>query len=179
MKRVDKRAQFYLIAAIVIIAIIIGFVTIQNYSQRPTTKIYDLSEELGIESDQVIEYGIINSKTMETLITNFTEDYAEYIQGDIDKLFFIFGNFEEGIKIINYEEIVQGGISIGGTTINIEDERAISTTIPKEDYESGLLVIEMISLEGEITKHEFNLKPGENFYYIMQSKEGEEQYIVS
>jgi hypothetical protein len=180
MKRVDRRAQFYLIAAIVIIAIIIGFVTLKNYSQKPTTKIYDLSDELGIESDQVVEYGIVNGQTMVDLITNFTERYAEYLQGDIDNLFFIFGNFEEGIKIVTYEQITTGGIRIGGTEVTIVDDEPVVTTIEPDDIpETGIIIIEIESEGGEVIRYEFELRPGENFYYIMQKKEGDQQYIVT
>ena len=186
MKRVDRRGQFYLIAAIVIIAIIIGFVTVQNYSQKPTTKIYDLSDELGIESDQVVEYGIVNTmgqvngQTMADLISNFTEMYSEYLQGDVDNLFFIFGNFEGGIKVVTYEEITTGGISIGGTKIQIINDEPVITTIEPDDIpDSGIIKIEIESEDGEVIVHEFELKPGENFYYIMQKKEGEQQYVVT
>jgi hypothetical protein len=177
MKRSD--GQFYLIAAIVIIAIILGFVTIQNYSKRPTTKVYDLSDELGIESDQVVEYGIINSETMENLITSFTETYAQYIEGDVDNLFFIFGNFEE-IKVVTYKDIVQGGISVGGTEVTVTEGQAFVQTYTPELNEEGIRVvkIEIKSEDGEELKYEFELKPGENFYYIMQKEEGDQEFFI-
>ena len=181
MKRVDKRAQFYLIAAIVIISIIIGFVTVTNYSKKPTTKVYDLSEELGIESDQVVEHGIVNRLTMKALIEDFTVKYSEYIQGDVDNLFFIFGNFEDGVQVVTYEKITQGGIRIGGTEVEISDGHAVTTLIDSNKIETngGVVKIEIKSEDGEIIEHIFELKPGENFYYIMQKKEGDQQYVIT
>jgi len=57
----QKRGQFYLIAALIIIAVIIGFAGISNYIQKKEViKLYDLGEELGIESQNVLDFGTYN-----------------------------------------------------------------------------------------------------------------------
>jgi len=55
------KGQIYLITTIIIIAVVIGFVTISNYAQKQdSVKIYDLGEELNIEGENVLDYGIYN-----------------------------------------------------------------------------------------------------------------------
>ncbi len=180
MKRGDKRGQFYLIAAIVLISIIIGFATIKNYSKKATTKVYDLSDELDIESDQVVGYGIVNGKTMENLMANFTGKYAKYLQEDVDNLFFIFGNFEDGIKVVTYKEIIQGGIRIGGTEIKITRDQSFVYTPKIETNSEGIKTIKVLieNKDKEKIEYEFELKPGENFYYIMQKTEGGQEFSI-
>ena len=52
----QKRGQFYLIAALVIIAVIIGYAGISNYlEKKESIKLYNLGEELGIESENVLD----------------------------------------------------------------------------------------------------------------------------
>jgi len=174
----QQKGQFYLIAAIVLVAIILGFVTVKNYSRKSSTKVYDLGDELGIESYQVVEYGIINEEMMDNLMINFTEKYSQYLQGDIDNLFFIFGNFDE-VKVVTYREVVQGGISLGGIEIKITKDETFVYTPPIETNAEGIKTIKVeIGKEEAETKYEFELKPGENFYYIMQKAEEGQEFSI-
>ena len=60
----QKRGQFYLVAAIVIISLIVGFSVVSNYAtNKEVVKLYDLKEELGIESANVLKYGTYQSVT--------------------------------------------------------------------------------------------------------------------
>ena len=54
----NRRAQFFLIAAVVIIVVVVSIVTISNYTEkRDVVKLYDLGQELGIEGQNVLDYG--------------------------------------------------------------------------------------------------------------------------
>jgi hypothetical protein len=179
MKKRNKKGQFYLIAAVVIIGLIIGFVTIRNYSISPSVKVYDLSEELNIESEQVLEHGIINQKTIETLLQDFSRDYADYIQSDVDSLFFIFGNFEE-VKLVTYKEFLSGIISVGGISeFPVEDRTAVVSDLDISSSEEGhYVIVNIVSSEGENLEYKFDLTPGENFYYILKKKEGNQEFVI-
>lgn len=94
----NKSGQFYLIAAIVIISIIIGFTSVANYSKKKTNEeINMLKEELQIETGQVIEYGM-NTYTspigrlgkINLLVQNVSEDYANYT--GIENQYFVIGD---------------------------------------------------------------------------------------
>ncbi|MAG78899.1 hypothetical protein CMI40_00805 [Candidatus Pacearchaeota archaeon] len=170
----DKRGQFYLLAAIVIVGIIIGFSTVSNYSkQKSSIRIYDLGEELGIESGQVIEHGVYQQKNIDNLLENFTALYTEYA-GEGKELYFVFGD-EEEVSVATYSDVVEGEISV-----NIGDKK-FGETITKQEYKKEDYSITGDEIEIDIgeTKHKFKLKSGENFYYIIsQDIEGEE-YVVT
>ena len=61
----DKRGQFFLIAAVVIIGLIIGLSVVYNSVKAPKedSQVYDLSKEIDYESAQVIDHGTFNALT--------------------------------------------------------------------------------------------------------------------
>jgi hypothetical protein len=104
----NRRGQFFLIAAVVIIVVIVSIVTIANYTQKKDDiKLYDLGEELGIESQQVLDYGTYNSlneSEMKELMENFIENYVNYA-GEGKNIYFIFGN-KYKINVIGYQDVL-------------------------------------------------------------------------
>ena len=155
----NHRGQFYLIAAIIIIAVIIGYAAISNYlEKKESIKLYNLGEELGIESENVLDFGTYNEyneSEMDTLLTGFVESYAEYIEEGI-AITFIFGNPDK-IIVITYEEL--GGVS-SPEIIDPGEEKKVTVTINSID----------------IT---FKLKSGENFYFVVSQEIAGEQYVVT
>jgi len=171
----NKRGQFYLIAAMIIVAVIIGFAAIQNVAKKKeSVKIYDLGEELGIESEQVIEHGLVSETySVKEILEDFTEKYSDYAEGSF---YFIFGNVDE-ISVATYRELVRGDVSI-----NICSE---FTSVPVTDYEYNIeeyppmIVGDIITVEIGDIEHNFELKPGENFYYIISQQVGGEEYTIT
>ena len=111
----DKRGQFYLIAAIVIIAIIIGFATITNSFKKGSVdekKVYFLSNELDTEGAYVIDYSVFKSEDVEKKLIEFTSQYGQYA-GEDREIYFVFGN-KNKIMVASYEEITSGTISVEG-----------------------------------------------------------------
>lgn len=148
----NKRGQFYLVGAIVIVSLIIGFVTITNYTkQDSSTKIYDLSEELGIESSQVLEYGLVNQ---DDKIPDFTEKFG--VLNSQVKLVIIIGN-EKEIKKVTYNDI-SGSFSYGDSGKEFKGATSIENIPIVENKVT--VIIDGIS-------HTFNLQEGQNFYYVL------------
>ena len=146
-----KKGQFYLIATIIIIAVIIGFATISNYAQRQDyVKIYDLGEELNIESENVLDYG---AATGNSKLSQFGKDYSEYAGEDIE-IYFITGD-ESGMEAHKY---VNG------------EETLLDAPEVKED--------EIIFKLNE-NEYVFELKPGENFYFIILQEADNEKYVIT
>lgn|GEM_PF-710990 len=110
----DKGGQFFLIAAVVIIVVIVSVVTISNYTQKKdVVKLYDFGEELGIESQNVLDYGTyseLNSEQMQTLMENFIKNYVDYIGND-KNIYFIFGN-KYKVNIVGYQEVSEESVCI-------------------------------------------------------------------
>jgi hypothetical protein len=168
----DKKGQFYLVGAMIIVALLVGFATVNNFiQQEDSTKVYDLGEELGIEGDQVVEYGIINpERTISMLLNDFTSKYSNYASSSNVKIFFIFGN-EKEITVLTYEELLAGSISVGDSTLQISEGTRSETKIIPIDNK--------VEVKLEDVVHEFELKPGENFYYVIiqETKEGSRNVI--
>lgn len=153
----NKKGQFYLTAAIIIVALIVGFATIQNsVTKKESTRVYDLGEELGIEGNQVLEYGLVNSVSIQGLFNNFTSNYANYVSDQSINIYFIFGN-EESIKVVSYNEL-SGSFSLGGVTTEINQATTVQEIIPQDN--------KIIVNIGD-SEHEFTLQEGENFYYVI------------
>jgi hypothetical protein len=175
MKRGNKKGQFYLLAAIIIITVIIGFAAISNYAKKKTTvKLYDIKDELQIESGEVLEHGISEEKDIENLIDDFIEKYQEYA-GENRNLYFIFGNTKE-VWMVSFEEIIRGRITeTGGTGVDIPGVRYEKKPL---EIEGGRVVATIIDAEGNEIEYEFKLNPGQNFFFVISQEVEGEQHIV-
>jgi len=181
IRKEDKKAQFYLLAAIIIIVVISGFAAVSNYAkQRSSIKLYDVRDELGIESGKVLDYGTLQGEYIETnegeehIIDHFTEKYNEYA-GEGKEIFFIFGSSKK-VTLITYGNASQGDIQlIAGSTQPITQE------IPKKQIIKQTITPEGGKVTVKIGEDEypFELKPGENFYFIISQQVGEEQVVVT
>src|SRR4030043_739575 len=80
----NRRGQFFLIAAVVIIVVVVSVVTISNYTQKKdVVKLYDFGQELGIESQNVLDYGTyseLDEDDLKILMENFIKNYVGYIE---------------------------------------------------------------------------------------------------
>ena len=171
----NKGGQFYLIAAIIIVAVLISFVTVRNFAVTRNTeqsiKLYDLSKELNLEGESVINYGIFNNKNIDSVLDDFARDYGEYISDKENDVYFIYGD-TKNVDVIGYVSVVQGriGLDIGGSITTIEIIGNIvqreNVTIP--DYESNPNVLITVGN----TQYPFVIKKGQNFFFIVRQPIG-------
>ncbi len=166
-----KRGQFYLIAAIVIITVILGIAAVSNYSKKKeNVRLYDLKDELGIESGEVIEYGVYNKDLGK--LPDFTQKYAKYA-GEGKNLIFVYGD-ENGIKTETFTETLTGTISLqSGET---------SQQIPLTEQTSQTDTIEPTGSQITVTlpngrTHTFDLQQGQNFFFIISQDVDGETYV--
>lgn len=176
-KMTNKRGQFYLIAAVVIISIIIGFIGIQNYSQRTSfEEIYNLGEELKIESEKVIDYGVYNKIEEQGLydtLYNFTRIYAKY-RGDGRELYFVFGNansivyaeykgeqYPESEEVTEWTQTASEDLNIeSGVSLNLPSKAnkkvtdIVSSVKTKKDKGYEAVIIEFNEIADEINYQE-------------------------
>ncbi|MEK6757629.1 MAG: hypothetical protein AABX88_00735 [Nanoarchaeota archaeon] len=153
-KGLEKKGQFYLIAAIVIIAVLFGFVSNTNFSKkRIPLRIENLGEELDIESQKVLDYAIYNGANKDIVMNDFTKKFSGYSGKDTEIYYIIANN--------TYEEVYSFGDS--GTKINQQKERGSNE----------------INVTVNGTKYNFELNSGENFYFIMVKSIGGEQQIIT
>ena len=106
----NKRGQFYIVAALIIVLAIIGLTstTTYAYTKSNTNTIYKLSSELKQESIQIIDYGIYNNQDLNQFITDefSTKTFPDYFFPKTDNLdlFLIYGNDQE-IRKIQYIQV--------------------------------------------------------------------------
>lgn len=175
----NKKAQFYLIAAIIIAMVIISLATITNYTikKRKPVKFYDLSSELSEESSRVIDYGIYNEKDIPKVIENFTDRYFINYTKEKEKyseLVFIYGN-KNNMTLTTYTSEATGLIFItsGGSSLAISglDKYAVNRT--------SLGETENVEVEILNVTYNFPLEDMENFLFIITKKTEEEKYIIT
>ncbi len=146
-----RRGQFYLIATIILIVIIFGFITVSNYLKKQDSReIYYLGEELKIESAKVLDYETYKE---ENKLNDFMANFSKYAGQDIE-IIYIISEIDE-IKAYKYIN----GVNKGEIEV-IKDEGIIKITVEDIDYE-------------------FDLNPGKNFYFIISQKTNKEKYIVT
>jgi hypothetical protein len=175
-----KTGQFYLLAAIVIIAVIIGFVGVTNYAKnKGDVRVYDLKDELNIENAYVMHYGTYNSYSdteYNALLENFTKTYSDF-SGDQKNLYFVFGN-KDTIYFATYSEIVSGVVSvnIGGTTTDLNIHKK---EYNKTEVGTNKNVGENVIVKIENETYSFTLTSGQNFYFIISQTVSGEDYVTT
>ncbi len=177
----DKRGQFYLMASIVIVVIIIGFVSVTNYAKHSSVnEVYNVKNELGLESDNVLEYGTLridNQTEKSNLMERFSSNYTRYA-GEKKEIYIIYGNAEQ-IFVATYSDISEGGVSVdfgSGVFSELEITEA-SSRISKRNRGKAKDKQEITLKVGDIERT-FNLKEGENFYFIVSQELGGQTYIA-
>jgi len=168
MKR-GKRGQFYLIAAIIIIIILFGVALVANYARtKPEeTVVYDLQQELDIETGKVWDWAIYNDEDIDNTISNWTETYVNAMgEKDIDNWVFVYGDADE-IKIITFQEVTTGIITInynGGesrTFIYGTGKNETSIESPGEKIKVTLNDVD----------YDFTLGGGQKFIFLIEKGE--------
>lgn len=79
-----KRGQFYLIASFIAIIIISGLVYVYTNAESPSEDVivYDLSEEISFEANQLIDKGVFDGKTQEEIAENIGKLIQNYGQAN-------------------------------------------------------------------------------------------------
>jgi len=167
-----KRGQFYIIAAIIIIAVLLGIAAYTNYASRKGkgSRIYDLGDELGIETGYVYDYGVFNGAELDSLIDEWTDIYIDYTkeQGVIENWIFIYGD-DSGMRASIFLLIEQGSIDViaGGTATGVTITEIGRVTRDVVAVGEGNEVV----VEFKDLKYTFNLEKGENFFFIISTED--------
>ncbi len=114
-----KKAQFYLVAAIIISLIVFGAVAVKNYSAKAPeeTIVYDLEKELNFETGKVVDFSIYNERDINDMVENWTEIYVNGAQGKgVEEWIFVYGNKSSAVKI-SFNSTITGSVSLGGSGI--------------------------------------------------------------
>lgn len=172
----DKRGQFYIIAAVIIALVVSGATGVTTYAvikSEPKT-IYDLSSDLKEESSRIIDYGIYTGTDVTELLEEFAdEEFGPYFLKKTDNanIIFIYGD-KDNLYRAKYQETYAGSISMGGTGWDTSN-----LLIEKAEVREGEKIDDIVNINILDNYYEFKLKDNEIFYFVMVQQEGEEIYV--
>ena len=172
--QINKKGQFYLIAAIFIILILFGVSSVATYAvvkPEPRT-IRDLSQELNRETYNIVEHGVFKKSDLNMLLEKFSgRDMAEYVLKNSEdaSIVFVYGN-KQGYNAIAIANQGIGKIRIGNSDFNSNGNDRYRKKEPNkvEDY---------LELKVSDVKYKFELKDNEMFYFLIVKERDDEIFV--
>ncbi len=170
----NKRGQVFLMAALIIAGILISVVRISNESTTldEPEAFFDLSDEISFETKRVLDYGVINAEpNISELASQLLSNYSEAI-GNQD-VAFVYGNAVTGVYAYYYQSIQVVAVTLfDGVVVPI----TIQSGSQIEAEYSSVSNTATIRIDG--VDYTFNLKPGQNFYFVLAKDEGGEKFVT-
>lgn len=173
----NKRGQFYIVAAIIIVMIIIAFASIRTYANvKPEPRnIEDISGELKEEGARIIDYGIYSRENITKVLENFTDaEFAPYFlkKTESTNIVFIYGNYTE-LYSVQYNPYYTGSVfaTIGGVSPAWQSSSIIPNRTQINPV-SGVVTVEVLG-----KSFDFKINENEMFYFIISQEKDNEVYI--
>ena len=188
---INKRAQFFLLAAVIISAIVISLGITANRAtvNREPGSFYDFSYEVKREAGAVLDYEIYTNIQIDG-VDQPLEDFVELLAKDIrDKnpnanFKFLYGNnetlTERDFGDTGSGAIIPSSITIGGFDQEVShpagtyDENSGTTVYDSEDIGEG----ETFSLEVEGNEFSFPISRHRQVVFIMQKDVEDESFVT-
>jgi len=174
----NKRGQIYLVAAIIIVMILAGLVSIKTYAVIKTEprKIKDISSELKEETSRIIDYGIYSNTNLNNLLNSFDQEFSKYFLEKTEEtnIVFIYGN-KTKLYSVQYNDEYSGAVyaTIGSssptwtTSEPIINKTDITSKIQDDKIKVNLLEKDFI----------FEIGEGEVFYFLITQQKNDETII--
>lgn len=190
MIKEGKQAQFYLIAAVIIILVILGLVGVKNYVsvKKDPSKFQDFSDMLGLEGRYGIEYAVYNKDNSQSISQDIINLSSEYLKTNYNEdfvLYVVYGDISgENIKATKISKESQGAItaSLGGS---LEVSPESSTNVNPKDVTLTLnpgeirTVTVNLTIGGNVVSQTLPVLDKNNFVFAMTTSRGLSQYITT
>ena len=182
----NKRAQFFIIAALIISGVILTAGKVYTFSRIETTdtQVYDLSNEIQYETSQVIDNGLFNEKSADNIksdLKSLTEYYAE--SNPDSNINILYGN-SSGISILEYDlsagETKESKISVGDVALPSESSPETSFQIADKNLKVIIRTKDSTSDSGseQPIVHELLIDSQQVFYIVVRKKMRDENVII-
>ena len=176
----NNKAQFYLVAAIIIVMVIAGIASIKTYAiaKSEPRKIKDISSELKEETTRIIDYGIYSEPNLPALLARFDDEFSEYFLKKTEEtnLVFIYGNKVDGVYSVQYDTRYTGAIvaTIGGGAAPTWDgsEPIVQRIDVTSEIIGDILTVNILE-----RNFDFEIKEGEMFYFLITQQRDDETFI--
>jgi hypothetical protein len=167
----NKRGQFYLIAAIVIVTIAVGFIIISNsVSSQQTPNIYYQRDEIKIEGLDIINYSVTNQLGNTQLSNDLTDLSERYINNSQNENFyFIFGNATK-IVFLAYQALYSN-VSLNGVDYT-------NTVGTGNIYSQSFVPSSNVILGVNGNQYNYPVNSGESFNFVLYSNLGGQSYTA-
>jgi hypothetical protein len=188
-KEMNKRAQFYIIAAAIISVLFVGLAATVNYavSSQTPVKFYDIGSQYNVEASKLIDYGTYSAKTdINNTLKNFTDQfYSSASQKEPAlEIVTIYGNstmatvysYSSNTTYVIFAQTTETIPAAQSTsTINAPDigaSKGIKQVTPFIHRFSIPLSQEQKQVKIEIsdTNYTVDLSQGQNFYFVIMSR---------
>ena len=175
----NKRGQFYIIAAVIVVGIVVGLSSTVNSAVvgGEREQFYDLADEINYETKQVIDYGVFNSLEIDNLLIGFLEKYADYISKE--QVLFLVGSLDsEEVTAYGFTQQNVGGLGLISTNsgspslITIQEIGSVTAEVSL-DTDLGTVTATVEGID-----YIFNLEKGENFFFVIIQTEEEERFVA-
>jgi len=170
----NKKAQFYLVAAIIIVMIISGIASVKTYAiiTSEPKSIQEVSGELREENPRIVDYGIYNDKEITKIVENFNSNFSEYFLKKTENanIVFIYGN-KTDLYSIQYNNFSTGSVfaTVGGSAPTWANPTYISNITRLTSLYGDSVNVNILN-----RNFSFNITSNEMFYFVItQEKEGE------
>ncbi len=165
----NRRGQFFIIMAMVIIILIAGFVSVTNsVDKKSNVRFYRFGDELKFEGDKVLNYGIkknFDSSGMKSLFTNFTENYSVY--SPADNFYYLFGD-SNTITFAGLIKKDSGTINVDFDGVGSGTDISLSQGVYKTQDITSPTSSGNLTIDGTI--YPFSIRTGQNFYFMVSQK---------
>lgn len=170
----NKRGQFFLVAAIIIVGMVIGLAAIVNTAKtNPEDETFEsLSKEISYETKQVIDYGVYNNLPVEDLTTSFLANYSLSLADE--EALFIFGQKSDPKALFFSGSENVGSVSLGSPGSQVSVSITSAGTSEAEVEISG----DEAKVNINNIDYSFKMKEGENFHAIIIKNEGGERIVA-
>jgi len=171
----NKRGQFYLVAAIIIVLAISGIASVKTYAavKSEPRKIQDIGSELREETVRIVDYGVYSKENLTRVLNNFTDsEFAPYFlkKTENTNIIFIYGDANE-LYSVQYLEEYTGSVfaTLGGAAPSWQPASIYANRTKINT--AGLDNITITILNKNFN---FEIKENEMFYFLItQEKDGE------
>lgn len=174
----NKKGQFFLIAALVIVGIIITLGAINISTKKIPNEekpFYDLSKEIDYEANQLIDYGVYQAQTFSEINKSLVSFVSNYSAANPDtEMLLIYGDASL-LTVLFYTQVSSGSVSAssGGSPAQLPQKIIVPTVLGYEKSENNITV--RLSEDYALT---FELQAGENFFIVLKKESGEETLVA-
>lgn len=187
----EKRGQFYLIGAVIIILVIVSIVTISNYtySKKEPKKFYDITDILQLEGRYVVENAEYTKGNVKTYTAQYLTLFSDYLAENINEdfsLIIIYGDVSNGN---NVSAQVYTRESLGNVNANLFDMsfsagggkkvNSSNVEIAVNPGRGGKSDTVNVTLIGELTNvtQTLPILQDNNFMFVMTTSSGFNRYV--